>query len=196
MRIYLIRHGQTDWNREGRVMGIRPVGLNRTGRESVERTAEYLDPEGIERIYSSTLRRTMEISRILSSRWGVDIASREGLNESPFEEWTGLTYGELKGRPDFDLYRSRPTLSKFSREEGMRDIQSRAVAVVEGILGSGPVERAAMVSHSDVIKPILAHYLEMDLDLMHRLSIANASVTLLEINPRFGPRLRYMNLGP
>ncbi|HEM45526.1 MAG TPA: hypothetical protein ENO23_00610, partial [Alphaproteobacteria bacterium] len=55
---------------------------------------------------------------------------------------------------------------------------------------------AALVSHSDVMKPVIAHYLGMDLDAMHRLSIANASFSIIDFGFHGGPRLRCLNVIP
>lgn len=196
MRFYFIRHGRTEWNSNRKVMGRLPVPLTGEGAESVRRTASRLDGEGIELILSSTLRRALETAGILSDFWGVEVRREERLDESAFEGWTGKTYMELKDDPDFTLYRNKPALADFSKNEGMKEIQARVVRAVEDALKREKAERVALVSHSDVIKPALAHYLRMDLNDMHRLVISNASVSLLEINPGSVPRLRYINLLP
>ncbi len=196
MRFYFIRHGRTEWNLEKRVMGKLPVPLDSEGEKSVGRTAARLDGEGIELILSSTLQRAVETAAILSGFWGVESRREERLDESAFEGWTGKTYMELRDDPDFILYRSKPALSGFSKNEGMKEIQERVVQTVEDASKRETAERIALVSHSDVIKPALAHYLQMDLNDMHRLVISNASISLLEINPGSAPRVRYINLLP
>jgi len=196
MRFYFIRHGRTEWNSNKKVMGRLPVPLNGEGAESVRRTASRLDGEGIELILSSTLRRALETAGILSDFWGVEVRREKRLDESAFEGWTGKTYMELENDPDFTLYRNKPALADFSKNEGMKEIQARVVQAVEDALKREEAERVALVSHSDVIKPALAYYLRMDLNDMHRLVISNASVSLLEINPGSVPRLRYINLLP
>jgi len=166
MLLYFIRHGQTDWNREKRIMGRRPVPINDTGKEGVQKTAEFLADEGIDMIYSGTLKRTTQTAEIFSNVWGVDIQEDSRLDESPFEQWAGKRYKELRGDPDFKLYTAKPTQSNFSENE----------------------------SHSDVIKPALTYFLRMDLDMMHRITIANASVTLVDAGA--APHIRYMNFVP
>ncbi len=196
MLIYLIRHGRTDWNEERRIMGVNPVPLNRQGREMVEILASFLRGEEIRTIYSGTLQRTLETSRILAGAWGAEIVEEPRLNESPYEKWTGKRYSELTEDPDFILYSSRPTSSSFSENEGMIDIQNRSVASIERIIEEKKGDRAALVSHSDVIKPAIARYLGMELDSMHALAIANASISLLDISDHRSPRMRYINIMP
>lgn len=195
MLIYLIRHGQTDWNRDRRIMGTGPMSLSEEGRRSVEILAAALEKESIPVIYTSTVERARETAAILAARWGSRIVEERRLDESPYELWVGKRYSDLSGDPQFELYRSKPTEAQFSLGEGMADIQRRGLAVIERACSESGGGKAAVVSHSDVIKPIVTHFLGMDLDDMHRLSIANASATLLE--PRAGSnRLRYINFAP
>jgi probable phosphoglycerate mutase len=196
MLIYMIRHGRTDWNDERRIMGREQVPLNDAGREMVEAVAGHLAGEGIAAVYTGTLARARETADILASAWGVELIEEPRLDESAYEKWVGMSYSELKGDPDFDLYGTRPTASNFSSGEGMSGIQERALAAVARIAGETRGVKTALVSHADVIKPVITHYLGMDLDLMHRLALANASVTLLDLAYPGAPRIRYMNLMP
>jgi broad specificity phosphatase PhoE len=195
MLLYLIRHGETDWNRDRRVMGLEPLPLNDRGRETMELLARALAGEAATVVYTSTVVRARESAEILSQIWGAEVREEPRLNESPYERWIGMTYDELRDDPDFKLYTGTPTRSRFSESEGMEDIQERALAAVERILDESNGGRAAAVSHSDVIKPVVAHYLGMPLDLLHILAIANASATLLDLGGRI-PRLRYLNFAP
>jgi len=193
MLLYFIRHGQTDWNRENRIMGRRPVPINDTGKERVWKTAEFLSGEGIDTIYSGTLKRTRQTAGIFSNLWSVDIQEDPRLDESPFQQWVGKRYKELKDDPDFKLYKTKPTQSNFSENEDMQGIKKRVTEFVKEITRKKN-EKAVIVSHSDVIKPALTYFLRMDLDMMHRITIANASVTLVDAGDI--PRVLYMNLVP
>ncbi len=196
MLIYMIRHGRTDWNDQRRIMGREQVPLNEKGRDMVTTVAGQLAGEGISAIYSGTLARTKETARILAAAWDADIIDEPRLDESAYEEWVGRKYTELKGDRDFDLYSSKPTESNFSAGEGMKEIQKRALAVIDRIVEEKRGIKTALVSHADVIKPVITHYLGMDLDTMHRLAVANASVTVLDLGYPGAPRIRYMNLMP
>ena len=195
MRLYLIRHGETDWNRDRKIMGLEPIPLNALGRERVEMLARYLKGFRIPVIFTSTVVRARETSDILADLWDARLFDEQRFNESPYEKWVGMKYSELRGDPEFELYGSQPSRSRFSEKEGMADIQKRALAAVEWIRAESNGDRAAVVSHSDVIKPVIAHYLGMPLDAMHALAIANASVTLLDFGFRV-PRVTFMNIAP
>ncbi len=195
MLLYLIRHGQTDWNRDHRIMGMGPIPLNENGRGMVADLARALKAKGIPVVYTSTVERALESARILADEWGAELREEPRLNESPFESWIGKTYHELRDDEDFKLYFEAPTRARFSNGEGMADIQKRALAAVERIVKETGTGQAAAVSHSDVIKPVLARYLGMDLDTIHRLSIANASASLVDFKES-PPRIRYINFAP
>lgn len=195
MLIFLMRHGETDWNDEKRVMGQRPVPLSEHGREQVKLLASALKGEGIITIYTSAVARAKETASILAWEWMAEVIEEPRLNESPFEKWVGKTHEDLRHDPDFKLYHTAPTRSRFSADEGMADIQRRALAAVARIVDDAKAEKVALVSHRDVIKPILVHYLGIDLDAMHGLSVSTASATLLDL--RGGRvRFRYVNFAP
>jgi len=196
MLIYMIRHGRTDWNDQRRIMGREQVPLNEEGRDMVAAVAVQLAGEGIPAIYSGTLARTKETAHILAAEWGANIIFEPRLDESAYEKWVGRKYTELKGDHDFDLYGTAPTESNFSEGEGMTGIQERVLAVIDRIVEEKRGVKTALVSHADVIKPVITHYLGMDLDTMHRLAVANASVTVLDLGYPVAPRIRYMNLMP
>ena len=195
MKIFLIRHGETDWNRERKVMGIGDIPLNDNGREMVSYLGEILAHEGIGVIYSSTVARAMQSAEILAEMWGVEIVEEPGFNECRFENWVGMSFDELRDSEDFEKYFLKPTESKFSTSETIYDIQRRAVVAIERIISERRAENVAVVTHSDIIKPLLVHFLGMKLDDMHRFFIANASVTLIDMSGRF-LRIPYINSAP
>lgn len=195
MHLYLIRHGRTDWNDDRRIMGVGPMPLNEEGRRTVRQLALALVKDGIPLIYTSTVARAMETAEILAAEWGARIIEEPRLNESAYEKWVGKRYSELSEDPDFRLYSSRPSASNFSNGEGMRDIQKRALGAIERIAREVDGGIAAAVSHSDVIKPIVTGMLGMEIDSMHRISIANASATLVVPGAEKNS-IRYMNFAP
>jgi broad specificity phosphatase PhoE len=195
MLLYLIRHGQTDWNRDHRIMGTGPVPLNESGRAAVAELARALKAKRIPVVYSSTVERALESARILASEWGAELREEPRLNESPFEPWIGKTYHELRNDENFKLYFDTPTRARFSNGEGMADIQRRALDAAARIAKETGTGQAAAVSHADIIKPVLAHCLGMDLDSIHRLSIANASASLVDFRES-PPRVRSINFAP
>jgi probable phosphoglycerate mutase len=96
--IVLVRHGETDWNRERRYQGHADTPLNEAGRAQARELAEILRPEGVSAVYSSPLRRASETARIIADRLGLEARELEPLREIDVGDWQGLTVDEVRTR--------------------------------------------------------------------------------------------------
>jgi broad specificity phosphatase PhoE len=92
--LLLVRHGETDWNRDGRWQGQSDTPLNEVGRQQAVRVAEELD--GIDVVYSSDLARARETAEIVAERLGLDVELDERLRERSFGAWEGKTGPEIE----------------------------------------------------------------------------------------------------
>src|SRR5262245_13858292 len=102
LEILLIRHGQTDWNQERRIMGSQPVGLNAAGREQIVLLSERLRNVPFARLYASPLRRALETAEILNQGRGLTIEQDPALQEIEYGEWTGKTFQEVRSSAGFE----------------------------------------------------------------------------------------------
>jgi broad specificity phosphatase PhoE len=99
--IVLVRHGETDWNRENRFQGHSDPPLNATGRTQALELAEKLSGDAIVVAYTSPLRRARQTAEIVAERLGVDVRPSASLMEVDVGSWSGLTRGEVEARfPD------------------------------------------------------------------------------------------------
>ena len=96
--ILLARHGETDWNREGRWQGWADAPLNQTGRAQARELAEQLRSTPFDAVYSSDLSRASETAEIVAAPHGVDVVTDAGLREIDVGSWSGLTRAELAER--------------------------------------------------------------------------------------------------
>jgi 2,3-bisphosphoglycerate-dependent phosphoglycerate mutase len=96
--IVLVRHGETDWNRERRFQGHADVPLNADGRRQVGELAEQLAGQPFAAAYTSPLRRAAESAAILAARLGVTVHASEALREIDVGAWSGLTVEEVQAR--------------------------------------------------------------------------------------------------
>jgi probable phosphoglycerate mutase len=96
--IVLVRHGETDWNRENRFQGHADPPLNELGRAQAEALAGDLAPETFASAYTSPLRRATETAEILATRLGVELRTSETLMEVDVGSWSGLTRAEVESR--------------------------------------------------------------------------------------------------
>lgn len=187
--ILLVRHGETDWNRSGRIMGIRPVPLNQNGLTQAARLALQLTALPSPALYSSTVVRARQTADILASTLLVPVIEEPGLIELGVGEWEGRYWNEFDGNPARVNFYRLPQEARPPGGETLGEVQQRAVAAVERTLSRMKAGSAIFVSHADIIRTIVAHYLETDLQTMRHVQIGHASVTALTIKGSSGTLL-------
>jgi broad specificity phosphatase PhoE len=146
--ILLARHGETDWNREGRWQGWADAPLNDTGRTQARGLAEQLRSTPFDVVYSSDLSRAYETAEIVAATHGVPVIADAGLREIDVGSWSGLTRAELQERfPDGD----RP--DGETREQH----RERVCAAVHGIARSNLGRRILIVTHGGTMRALREH---------------------------------------
>jgi broad specificity phosphatase PhoE len=96
--IVLVRHGETDWNRDRRFQGHADIPLNAAGLDQVRELGEQLAGESFSIVYTSPLRRASESAELLAARLGVDVRPSDALKEVDVGAWSGLTVHEVEAR--------------------------------------------------------------------------------------------------
>lgn len=181
LEILLIRHGQTDWNVERRIMGNQPIGLNTTGKTQIKQLASALKPLTFDFIYSSPLQRTQETSQIINEGRNLNIELHANLREIEYGDWIGKTFQEIKALPEYVEYYRSPHLPVCRNGESLKGVQERGVEFIEALRKEIKKGRAVLVSHADWIKCVLLHYLNISLSQIYQFRIDNASVSYLTL---------------
>ncbi|MBF0493146.1 MAG: histidine phosphatase family protein [Deltaproteobacteria bacterium] len=179
LELYLIRHGQTDWNLERRVMGKQPIGLNETGRAQVQDLALALQDLQLDQLFSSPLQRAQESAGILNQDRGLTPSLHEALREIEYGIWVGKTFEEVRSSTDFIDPYANPHLPVCAEGESLQQVRDRAIAFVEELRQKEDNARIMLVSHADWIKTVILHYLDLPLSKIRQLRIDNASMTYL-----------------
>jgi probable phosphoglycerate mutase len=146
--ILLIRHGETDWNREGRWQGWADPPLNETGRAQAVALAKRLASERVDAVYSSDLRRAFETAEPVAAAHGLPIVADRGLREIDVGSWSGLTHPEIAERfPD------------GGRPDGETPAQhsARVLETVSRIALDHPGERIAILAHGGCVRALQRH---------------------------------------
>jgi broad specificity phosphatase PhoE len=148
--ILLARHGETDWNREGRFQGWADPPLNETGRAQAQVLAGQLADDPFDAVYSSDLRRAHETALIVAGPHQVPVVVDRGLREIDVGSWSGLTRPEIETRfPGAEQHDGE------TREEHL----ARVLAAVEHIAFEHPGERILIVSHGGSLRTLRRHAL-------------------------------------
>jgi broad specificity phosphatase PhoE len=176
--LILMRHGETDWNRQGRVMGTEDVPLNDDGRAQCLRTADLLGRFGVDSIVSSPLARAVESAQLIAERLALEVAEDPDLVEVRFGGWQGLTYNEVLRDPHYARYYDNPATVPTPGGETLADVQTRGLAA----LGRDRVGRRTLfVSHGDIIRAMICHYLAIPLGKYRRVRVDNCGLTAVVI---------------
>ena len=176
--IYLIRHGETDFNRDGRIQGYTESSLSDLGVEQARRVGERLRGLGISHAYASPLRRAADTCRIAldgSVAW----ETREGLREVHLGVWEGEKASALKQRypEDVKLWFERPSAVRIEGAETIRAFRARVTRTMDAIRAERPEGVIAVFAHGGVICTYLTRLLGMKLDDIWRFKIRNGSIT-------------------
>ncbi|MGQ0602258.1 MAG: MSMEG_4193 family putative phosphomutase, partial [Anaerolineales bacterium] len=180
--LMLIRHGENEYTRTGKLAGWTPgVSLNDTGKKQALALAEKLKPAPIAALYSSPLERARETAAPLAEAKKLKVELVEGLGEVQYGEWQGKSLKRLARTKLWRTVQGVPSAMQFPEGETFRSVQARAVDAVEAIVKRHPKDTIAAVSHGDVIKLIVAHYLGLPMDLFQRVMISTDSITVLRL---------------
>ena len=163
--IILIRHGETDWNREQVFRGKIDVPLNEVGLSQARGVKKALEGVAIDAIYASPLSRALDTARMLSEGGALDVRTDEGFSDVDFGSWQGLSHQKVKEQfPDlYATWVTHPQLVMFPRGETLLKVQKRSMAALDRAIESSPDKTIAVVSHRVVNKVILCAVLGLDL---------------------------------
>jgi probable phosphoglycerate mutase len=124
----------------------------------------------------------METAEIVAGAHNLEVISNVVVGEVRYGTWEGKTIKKLvKKKPEWLAVQHFPSRFRFPKGESLREVQHRAVTAIEKIAGQHEKEMVAVVSHADVIKLVLAHYLGIHIDLFQRIGIAPASVSVMAL---------------
>lgn len=196
--IYLVRHGETVWNREGRYQGHLDVPLEPVGREQVERLARRLAAVAFDRIVSSDLSRCLDTARAVRARQlrppappPVEVDPR--LREMAYGRWEGLTLADVRARfpEEAEAYRRDAVSTRIEGGESFADVMERTKTFTDELIRESG--RVLVVTHGGTLKALLFNLLGLDPHLRGRIVIDNCSLTVVRAGEGARPRLLRMN---
>ncbi len=192
MNLFIVRHGETDWNRAGRFQGQLDIPLNDAGRGQAAAAAERLRGAEFEAVYTSPLSRALETARIIAdaARCG-PLFTDPDLMEICHGDWEGLTIPQAERRnPElFRLWRTQPDHMTMPGPggESLNAVLLRASAAAERAVKrhTGAV---LIVTHGVVVQTLICHFLRLPLLECWNIKVPNCAVTRIENIPD-APRL-------
>ncbi len=186
MNIYLVRHGETDYNKGKRLQGVTDIPLNARGVELARRTAEGLKEVQFDRIYTSPLIRARKTAEIIRGDRDLEIIPAEGLKEISFGDYEGLTV--LKETynipdPDFlDFFNAPEKYHTPPNGESIEHMKKRTTAFMREIFQAPENQELTilMTSHGAAIRGILSGLQELPVSKFWEGGVhKNCAVTLI-----------------
>jgi len=182
--IVLVRHGETEFNREGVFRGRVDVGLNDVGHEQARAAAEALSRESITAVYSSPLSRALDTARPIAERHGLTPVVDEAFHNINLGAWQGAKKEKVRlEQPDaWALWTTEPEHLRIPGGETLAQIRARAFPRLGELAASHDNERIAIVSHRSVIRVLAGAVLGMTEGYFWRFYMDNAGYSLIRQN--------------
>ena len=183
MKLFCVRHGQTDWNVKGKFQGRTDIPLNSKGLRQAHSVAEMLSGLSLDSVWSSELSRSRQTAEKIASFHDLEVNISEGITEISHGKWEGLVAYQIEQKwPGMlEKWHLDPHMVTMPDGENLLDVQKRAVNTISEIISSEH-ENIAIVSHDAVLKVLLCHWLGCPVRSFWRFQLSNCSITLVEYN--------------
>ncbi len=195
MRFFLVRHGETEWNKSGRFQGHTDISLNERGLSQAKETAKAAAEWGLCAIYSSPLIRTAQVADEIAKVTSMPVSKQPGLKELGLGDLEGVTGEEMRDNwPEvFSVWRSNPEKVSMPNGESLFQLRERCWQAILDIEQKHSADDSVVViSHNFAIRSIVGELLGVPLEYFHRMSLDLASVCTFDSDER-GRRLTGYN---
>ena len=189
-RIILVRHGETDWNKQGRFQGQIDIPLNKNGKAQAKAASEFLKTTVIKKAFSSSLSRPKETAQIiLNEHPGIEISVKDNLKEIGHGKWEGKLESEIKSDwPDLlKKWKISPEKVQMPEGENIKEVSARSITGWHEICKDlKNDETALVVAHDAVNKTILCHLLGLMPSKIWMIKQGNGGITIIDLSEEEG----------
>ena len=183
--LYIVRHGETEWNKIGRYQGITNVPLNENGIAQAKACGNALKDVHFDRILSSDLSRALVTAETIRGNRQLEIKTDERLREINFGGWEKLLFSEIEERwPGLidQMYR-RPDIVKVPNGESFQEVQDRAWSAVSDFLNENNEDETILITcHGGTIRTILCKLLDISISHCWNFSQGNTAINRVFYN--------------
>lgn len=156
MKIYLTRHGETEWNKLGKMQGWKNSNLTEKGIEHAKKLGQSLKDVDFDCIYCSPLGRAIETAECIKGDRDISIIIKESLKEMGFGSWEGMEHSKVEELYSVEKYNfwNKPHLYEPIHGESYQDLINRAREALDEIIKNSKCENILVVSHAAFIKAL------------------------------------------
>ncbi len=181
----LVRHGETEWNAEGRMQGHTPTGLSDIGVRQAGLLAERLSNTDLSAIYSSDMTRARVTAETIVAGRHIEIHATSDLRERGYGRWEGMTRQEIRDEYPQEYAQWRLGTEQFSPPDGesLIDVLARQSRLTEMLREAYPDDQTiALVGHGGAFITLVVSMLGLPLSMRPRFHLSNASISVLRVS--------------
>ncbi len=199
-RIFLIRHGETNWNKEGRFQGQIDIPLNENGKDQANKTFEYLRKISFNKAFSSSMHRPYETAQIiLQNNKDLKIEKIDSLVEISHGLWEGKLEAEIREKwPNLlKNWHDKPEEVIMPEGESIKDVSERSVEAFEKIcLSQKDNDLSLLVAHDAVNKTLICNMLGINYSNIWMIKQGNGGITIIDLfnDPSKPPVISALNI--
>jgi len=195
MKLYFVRHGESEGNRDNKFRGRADYPLTDAGRQQAESAGIFLKETVFEKVYSSPLKRALETAEIISRHTGNRVECREELNNIFLGEWEDKPKMLIKEKypKEWETWVTNPEKLYIESMENLDHVRERTVSFAESLkeIHKGNI---LIVTHRAVLKPLISGLINIETPYFWKLHIDTASVSIVEwLNDGRGWMLKSLN---
>jgi 2,3-bisphosphoglycerate-dependent phosphoglycerate mutase len=196
-KICLVRHGETNWNAEGRIQGQLDIPLSEVGLAQARAVARALARESFDVIYASDLMRVTQTAEPAATRLALPVRLNPALRERHYGIFETLTYDDAKLRhPElFARFKAREVDFDFVSGESLRAFSARAIACFTEIVNAHAGKQILIFTHGGVLEMIYCHVKRLTLASPRDFELPNAALNWIEVTDERRDILVWADIG-
>ena len=186
VKLFLVRHAESEWNPVGRYQGLLDPELSERGRIQAKLLASAFEKEKIDVIYSSPLKRTYQTAVEIASKHNLEVIKEKRIIEIDHGVWSGMLVDEVKEKypEDFRRWLEEPHKVKFEGGESLEEVHERVREFLKFVKENHQNQTVVAVSHTVPIRAMLCALLDIDLSKFWAFGCDNASYTLVHMQEK------------
>lgn len=194
-KVFLVRHGETEWNRLGKFQGCKDINLSKEGIVQ----ASYLSKKfnnNFDFIYTSPLKRALQTAEVISANKEIKPIIINELREINFGEWEGLTLKEISNNfpKEFNNWRNDKIEAPMCGGDlSLKNASRRAKNAITEIVDKHKEKKILIVAHGGIIKAGLIGLFEWDMTMYHKINLGNTAICEINFDLSLNPTIVKIN---
>ncbi|MEG6565887.1 histidine phosphatase family protein [Thermoanaerobacterium saccharolyticum] len=182
-RLFIVRHGETLWNRQKKIQGVSDTELSDEGMKQAYLLSQRLKNEIIDVIFSSDLDRAYKTATFIAKNFNLDVIKLPELREISFGVWEGLTVDEIEKsyKELYHTWKTKPTEATIEGAETLKAVQDRILNATNKIVEQYKNKSILIVSHGTTIKALILGMLNLDLSFYPKIRQDNTALNIIDV---------------